>query len=143
MCDTSTYTIWEGIIQRCKNTKNKAYLNYGGRGISVCEEWTKFENFYKDMGERPNGLTIERKNNELGYFKENCCWATWYKQNQNQRPRLDNTTNVAGCSWHKQAKKYQVRINANNKRYNVGLFKTIEGARMARKQAEQKYWGQI
>lgn len=84
MKGTSIYNIWMGIKARCLNPKNRAYKNYGARGISLSEEWKKFENFYKDMGDRPKGMQIDRINNDLGYYKENCRWAT-PKENCNNR----------------------------------------------------------
>ena len=84
-CVTSTYSIWASMLDRCRNVKNKAYKNYGGRGITICKEWEQFENFLKDMGERPEGLSIERRNNNKGYSKENCIWATSLEQTRNKR----------------------------------------------------------
>jgi hypothetical protein len=84
---TPEYYIWDNMLRRCKNPKNPTYKNYGGRGISVCKLWHKFENFFKDMGKCPPGLTLERRNNNLGYCPDNCIWATWATQNNNQRPK--------------------------------------------------------
>ena len=72
---TKTYKSWNGMKQRCLNSNCKEYKLYGGRGIIVCEEWLKFENFYQDMGDRPKGLSLDRKDNNLGYYKENCKWS--------------------------------------------------------------------
>lgn len=138
---TPEYRIWESMIQRCNNPKDTAYHNYGKRGIQVCKEWLSFINFFKDMGERPEGLTIERCDNSLGYFKENCKWETRFKQSQNQRMRNDNTTGIRGVVWHKQCQKYQARIMIEGKNYNIGIFETREQAAVARRNAELQYWG--
>jgi len=83
---TKLYTTWEGIKQRCHNPNDKGYKNYGGRGITVCDRWkNSFENFFKDMGVKPKGLTLERIENDKGYSKENCKWATMKQQASNRR----------------------------------------------------------
>lgn len=142
MCKTSTYNAWVGILQRCNNPRNQDYHNYGGRGIAVCDRWLKFENFISDMGLKPTGLTIDRINNNLGYFKENCRYASSIEQNRNRRVQKNNTTGKTGVHWNKQCQKYRVIITANNKQHHIGLFAKLEEAKIARKQAEQKYWCQ-
>lgn len=85
------YWSWTAMIQRCTNPKHLHFSNYGGRGITVCERWlNSFENFLADMGPRPDGLTIERRNNYLGYFKSNCRWATRKEQMANLRSQTKN-----------------------------------------------------
>jgi hypothetical protein len=80
-----TYKTWRSMIDRCFDPKSQAYHNYGGRGITVCDRWLKFENFLEDMGERPKGLTIERVNNMDGYYKENCIYTTMRENTWNKR----------------------------------------------------------
>ena len=83
-----TYATWVGMRARCENPKRFAYERYGGRGITVCERWSSsFENFLADMGEAPAGLSIDRIDNDLGYFKGNCRWATAKEQANNRKPR--------------------------------------------------------
>ena len=81
----SICNVWCCMKARCENPNNNEYKNYGGRGIMVCEHWNKFENFYADMGDKPKGMTIERINNNKGYFSGNCKWATQKEQNRNTR----------------------------------------------------------
>ena len=137
---TPEYHTWEAMIQRCANPKNPGYCNYGKRGITVCKCWLKFENFFADMGIRPKGLTIERQDNNKGYYKKNCKWGTRTEQTINQRIRKDNKTGVKGIWWDKLRKKYRVYIGIKNKVKHIGLFPTIETAKTARLEAEQKYW---
>lgn len=85
---TPTYRSWAGMLTRCTNSKEKGYKDYGGRGIKVCGRWKKFENFFEDMGECPKGLTLERKNNDGNYEKDNCRWATRKEQANNTRSTL-------------------------------------------------------
>jgi hypothetical protein len=80
-----TYYSWKGIIQRCTYENDKDYDNYGGRGITVCDEWLDFNNFLRDMGHRPGpNFSIDRTENDFGYFKDNCSWVTIKQQNRNR-----------------------------------------------------------
>ena len=92
------YSSWQMMIDRCTNPKSKSWDRYGGRGITVCNEWKDFKQFYNDMGQRPVNHTLERINNSLGYFAENCKWATIAEQNRNtRRTRLLKIGDVTKC----------------------------------------------
>lgn len=73
------------MTQRCTNPMNPEWKNYGGRGVIVCDRWTTFANFLADMGERPAGMTIERRDRGRGYEPGNCIWATALVQARNTR----------------------------------------------------------
>ena len=88
MSDTPEYNSYKSMIQRCTSSLHPAYEEYGGRGIDVCTKWLGpkgFENFYADMGERPEGAELDRKNTNKGYTKQNCRWATKRENNNNKR----------------------------------------------------------
>ena len=85
ICRSPTYRSWQSMRDRCVNREHKDYRYYGGRGITVCQRWQTFENFLSDMGERPVGRTLDRKENDVGYEPGNCRWATGSEQRLNQR----------------------------------------------------------
>lgn len=85
---SAIYTVWRGMMDRCLNKSSTNYHRYGGRGILICDKWKEFQNFYADMGDPPfKGSQIDRVNNNLGYYLENCRWAT---RSQNQRNRSNS-----------------------------------------------------
>ncbi len=84
---TKTYCVWEAMKDRCRNPNNKYFHRYGGRGIKVSERWMSFANFLEDMGEKPDGMTLERTNNNGWYESSNCVWAL----------PIDNYNNTSKC----------------------------------------------
>ena len=127
------------MVQRCTNQNNKRWSSYGGRGICVCDRWLKFDNFYADMGDRPLGRSLDRIDNNLGYFKENCRWATTLEQSRNKRLYSNSSTGFPGVT--KRGKHYRAQISVNGKVLMLGnCFKTAEEASIARKNAEAVYW---
>lgn len=138
------YKTWHNMIQRCNNPKNSHYKDYGARGITVCQSWLSFENFISDMGDAPSEKhTLDRADNNIGYCKENCLWATRSEQGVNRRKQSSNTSGIVGVYYDKARSKYVARIHVNKQQINLGGYATIEEAKQARLDAEIKYFGRI
>jgi len=112
MAGTPTHRTWKAMRNRCNNPNTPRYKDYGGRGITVCERWDKFENFLIDMGERPEGMSIDRVDNNKGYSKSNCKWATGKEQRANMRDSII----VNGKSLTQIASKLGITYHAAYKR---------------------------
>lgn len=134
MYGTPEYVVWGNMVQRCTNKNSPEYKNYGGRGIFVAEEWLVFENFFADMGKKPSEeLSLERIDNEQGYSKENCKWATTQEQSLNKRLRGDNTSGYVGVYFDKRRDKWQAQIYRDGVNKFLGYFESKELANEARK----------
>ena len=117
---TPTKRVWDHMNTRCYNKNSKDYKNYGGRGITVCKHWEKFENFLEDMGRKPPKLTIERKDNSRGYSPDNCRWATLKEQQRNRRDNLIiNYQGKSQClsAWAEELKVCYSTLYGRIKRY--------------------------
>ena len=120
MYGSRTYNIWHLMIKRCNNRNSTGYKYYGGRGIVVCENWKVFENFYKDMGECPNGLTLDRIDSNSGYSKENCRWATRKEQQNNMRNNKFLTRGGITKTVSQWAEKLNINRGTLQKRIDMG-----------------------
>ena len=128
---TRLYNTWGNIKKRTLNPENISYQYYGGRGITICDEWLDVQNFY-DWA-MSNGysdeLSIDRIDNDGNYCPENCRWATPIIQCRNQRVYKSNKSGFKGVSFHKGNNKYIAQININKKKIFLGYFLTaVEGA---------------
>lgn len=129
---TRLYQIWNGMVQRCHNSKSAGYYDYGYRGITVCDEWRTSFFAFKTWA-LTNGysikLTIDRINNNGNYGSTNCRWATQTQQVNNQRMRSTNKSGYRGVSWADHASSWCARLCVDYKRYHLGYFKCkIEAA---------------
>ena len=129
---TRLYNTWSKLKDRVFNLKSKDYYNYGGRGITICEEWKNdFKSFYDwaMLNGYSDELSIDRIDNDGNYCPENCRWTTRTVQNRNQRKRRDNTSGYKGVSFRKDRNKYIAQIYIKSKKISLGYYKTaVEGA---------------
>ena len=132
------YRTWADMKTRCLNEKSESYPSYGGRGIKICPEWVdSFENFFSDMGKRPDETySLDRINNDGDYEPSNCRWATKTQQVLNRGLLKSNTSGVRGVSWNKKRRKWKAYIRTNGKTIDVGFFENIPEAAEARRLAE-------
>lgn len=130
------YRTYRSMLNRCYNQNYKTSEHYSGRGITVCERWlgpNGFENFLKDMGERPsNKHSLDRIDNDNGYSPDNCRWATWIEQEGNRRTNND----CVGVSRHNQNGGWSAYISIDGKR-RTKCFRTKEEAVLQRKAWEK------
>ena len=115
------YSVWAAMVARCTNQRLPNWDDYGGRGIKVCDRWMKFENFLEDMGEPEKGMSIDRIDNDRGYSKENCRWATRHEQNMNRRNTMYVEYDGQRVALLDLAKSKSVDYNLLRSRYGAGI----------------------
>lgn len=141
MHGTRTWQSWSSMIERCTKEYHKSYKYY--KDVPVDPAWLdSFEAFYGDMGERPEGMTLDRIDSTKGYFKENCRWATNSTQQQNKLPNYINKNNgMAGVS--KTGDRYSAKIRHDGIREHLGTFDTAEEASEAYNKRGYEIFGDL
>ena len=134
-----SYNTWRAMIRRCNNPEDKDYPRYGGKGVSVCQEWLDYLTFAKFMGEPQGDETLDRINVYGNYESNNCRWAGVQTQNRNTRIRPNSKTGVIGVSQISSGK-FMAKITVGKKAYYSKVFNTLEEAAIARKELERMYW---
>lgn len=117
----STYNSWSTMKQRCTNPSTPGYEKYGGRGITYDPEWESYENFKRDMGQRPEGTTLDRQENDQGYSKNNCRWASNEVQQNNKSNNIQVELAGENFSVSQLAQRYSLPASAIYARHYRGV----------------------
>lgn len=133
-----TYQAFHQSKNRCFNPNNSRYKDYGGRGITMCDRWASkngYKNFLEDMGERPDGMTLDRIDNNGNYEPSNCRWASYQQQSLNKRVYKNNSSGIVGVRFMRQFNLWCASVR-NSGIQKSWYFKTKEEAIAARLKAE-------
>ncbi len=141
---TATHRVWMDIRRRCYNSKHPRYKDWGGRGIVMCKEWKEsFSAFLEDMGEKPEGLSIDRIDNDGNYEPGNCRWATPKEQAYNRRQK-PSALGVPGVQRHHyNPNKYVAHVWDGQKSVHLGVFDTVDAAHKAHLIARDTYTNRV
>lgn len=142
MHGTPIYYIWQSMLQRCENPNYREFKYWGGRGIKVCERWHKFENFYEDVGDPPEGESIDRwPDNDGDYEFRNFRWATPKEQSANRRPKSCSPQRQRRFrAWHKDSMAQYLSNNQNEFAKKWNLSQGIISACLRDKEKQHKGW---
>ena len=142
------YDTWKQMRSRIVNQNNSAYHNYGGRGLSMDVSWREGPTGFIEWAENSGwykgcGLSLDRIDNDKGYFPDNCKFSNRTEQNTNQRIQTNNTSGYKGIHLNKKSGNWVARISVDQKRVALGSYADIKDAVRARQLAEIKYFGKI
>ena len=143
---TKTYASYRAMLQRATDENHNGAEYYSEKGIKVFEDWLQpgaggVFAFIRDMGERPEGTTLDRIDPNGDYTPDNCRWAEPSLQAYNQGKRVHNTSGKTGVSWNKEKSRWEAYISKDKKTIKLGYFKTLEEAIRVRQDAELEYYG--
>lgn len=119
---SATWNAWHAMIGRCEYPSHRLWKRYGGRGITVCDAWRKsFIAFLKDMGDNPKGMSLDRIDNNSGYFKDNCRWATRSQQQRNKTNSVMVSINGVTKNRQDWCDEFSVNYMTYNYRVSIGM----------------------
>lgn len=133
------HLVWRNMHKRCNDAR---YARWYG-GVKVCLQWADYKTFLADVGAKPSKTaTLDRIDPKGDYEPANVRWTTRATQARNTKNHCTNKTGARGISWSKEKKKWRAAIYVDNKQKHVGYFADVQDAIAARKEAEEKYWGE-
>jgi hypothetical protein len=137
-----TRSVYRNMIRRCYEKTHSNYRKYGAKGITVCDRWLGedgYINFVSDMGEKPEGLSLDRIDGTKGYSTENCRWTTPRIQSINRGKQSNNKSGHPGVRWFTRTGRWQARIRNFGRDIHLGYFDKFEDAVEAYLVARKKY----